>query len=139
MYNHRPRTYLTSKHCTAELPIGVSLQDLLAFLCHISIWTDWRSILDALKAGRLVLKSDQLRMEALSDLTPRGLRILSWLIWNLNICAGNQELQQQLQHVLSAQTGLSSPPSGRASALQEIRAAHGGCAGRVRRSLETCS
>ena len=103
------------------------MPEILSFLCHVTIWTDWRQIIDAWKAGELVLRRNQLRLEAFDNPGPREHRIMNWLIAELGICGSDQQLERELQQILqpSMQDATDIDPAGQADALKQIRAAHG--------------
>ena len=107
----------------ADLPVGVSPEDILNLLCFITIWTDRDQILDAWRAGALVLRRDHLIPDTLQQLSYRDHRIIAWLTGHLNICGADWELQNELSDL--TMQGFSLNSAARACCLRTIRAAHG--------------
>ena len=109
----------------ADLPVGVSPEDILNLLCFITIWTDRDQILDAWRAGALVLRRDQLIPDTLQQLSYRDHHIIAWLIGHLNICGADEELQNELSDLTMQGFSLTSASAARFYCLRTIRTAHG--------------
>ena len=108
------------------MPVGVTVEQILELLIHITIWTDKDQIWDAWRADALVLRRDHLVVDNLQQLWYRECHIIAWLIGQLNICGSDAKLRAELDHVSLQGQSCTPDAAAQRACLQRIRSKHGG-------------